>query len=74
MMQFLKASIFRKNLVGAVSESVEIGSSVPGRSNPMTYKIDTCPFLAWRSASLGQGKEWLFQYLDNVTECDIGSW
>ena len=31
----------------------EIGSSVPSRVKPMTYKIDTCRFLAWHSALIG---------------------
>ena len=42
-----------------VAESVErgpcmrkIGSSVPGRVKPMTYKIDACHFLAWYLALL----------------------
>ena len=30
----------------------EIVSLVPGRVKPMSYKIDTCRFLAWRSALL----------------------
>ena len=40
---------------GAVAKSVEreprvreIGSSVPSQVKSMTYKIDTCHFLAWR--------------------------
>ena len=31
----------------------EIGSSVPSRVKPVTYKIDTCHFVAWRSALIG---------------------
>ena len=34
---------------------------------PMTLKIDTCRFLAYRLALLRQGKEWLAQCQDNVT-------
>ena len=45
----------------------EIGSSVPGRVKSMTYKIDTCCFLAWRFAIIGYGKEWLAECQDNVT-------
>ena len=41
-------------------------------SQPMTYQIDTCCFLAWRSALIGQ--DWLTQCQDNVTEYDIRSW
>ena len=35
---------------------------------PMTYKINTCRFLARYSALLGYGKDWLAQCQDNVTE------
>ena len=50
---------------GAVAESLERGprvreigrwaveNLVPGRVKPMTYKIDTCRFLAWRSELIG---------------------
>ena len=40
----------------------------------MTYKIDTCRFLARCSALLGRGINWLAQCQDNVTEWDIMSW
>ena len=40
---------------------------------PMTYAIDNCSFQAWGSELLGQGKHWLAQCQDNVTEWDIGS-
>ena len=40
----------------------------------MTYKIDTYRFLAKCSALLGEDKDWLAQYQDNVTEWDIRSW
>ena len=43
----------------------------------MTYKIDTCCFLARvarRSALLGYGNDWLVQCQDTVTELDIRSW
>ena len=33
--------------------------------------IDTSRFLAWRSALLGYGKNWLAQCQDNVSEWDI---
>ena len=39
-----------------------------------TYKIDTCRFLARCSVLIGQGKDWLAQDQDNVTEWDIKSW
>ena len=32
----------------------KVGSLIPGRVKPMTFKIDTCCFLVWHSA-LGQG-------------------
>ena len=40
----------------------------------MTYKIDTCHYLAWRLALIGWGMDWLGQDQDNVTEWEIGSW
>ena len=45
-----------------------IRSSVPGRVKPVTYKIDTCHFLAWSLWC----KEWVAQCQDKVTECFIG--
>ena len=33
---------------------------------PMTYKIDTCHYLARQAALLGLGKNWLAQYQDNT--------
>ena len=63
-----------------VAESVEhrphvweIGSSIPSPVEPIAYQIDTCRFLAWCSALIGQGMDWLAQGQDNVTEWDIGS-
>ena len=63
-----------------MTESVECRPCVqemrildPGRVKPIAYQIDTCRFLAWFSASIGQGKDWLVNYQDNVTEWDIGS-
>ena len=48
----------------AVDESVErnlpmqkVVSSIPGRVKPMTYKIDTCRFLAKRSRVVREGKD-----------------
>ena len=46
----------------------EIGSLVPGRVKQMTYKVDTCPFLAWQSVIIEYSKDWLIQCQDNVTE------
>ena len=47
--------------LGEVAESVEreprvreIRSSVPSQFKPMTYEIDSCHFLAWCSALIGQ--------------------
>ena len=37
-------------------------------------KIDTCHSLTWRSALLGQDKDWFAQCKDNVTEWDSRSW
>ena len=48
------------NMSGTVAESVEhlhrvreIVGSNPRRVKPMTYKIDTCCFLAWRLGLVG---------------------
>ena len=49
----------------------KIGSLVPGRVKSRTYKIDTCRFLAWRSAFKGLNKDWLAHCQDNVIEWDI---
>ena len=38
------------------------------------FKIDMCHFLAWREPLLGEGKNWLDQCQDNVTEWDMKSW
>ena len=46
----------------------------PWSSQTNDFTIDACHFLAWRSALLGQGKDWLAQCLDNVTELDGRSW
>ena len=35
------------------------------------FKIGTCHFLAWCSALLVYGKDWLTQHQDNVIERDI---
>ena len=66
---------------GAVAESVEhwsrlreiVGSNT-GRVKPMTYKIDTCRFLARCLVLLGQDKDWFAQCQDHVTEWEIRSW
>ena len=39
--------------VQIVRQSVKCRSSVPGRVKPMTYKMDTCHFLAWYTALIG---------------------
>ena len=51
----------------------EMRSLVPSRVKPMTYKIETCQFLALHSVLLGQGWDWLAQCQYNVTEWVIGS-
>ena len=51
----------------------EMRSLVLGRAKLMTYKIDASHFLAWYSALIGKGKDWLAQRQDNGTEWDIGS-
>ena len=43
-------------------------------SQTKDFQIDTCHFLAWRSALLGWGKDWLAECQDTVTEWDIRSW
>ena len=64
-----------------MAESVErrpqvqdTGSLVPGRVKPLTYKIDTCRFLARNSALIGYGNDWLAQCQDTLTKWDIMSW
>ena len=44
-----------------------------GLSQTSDLKIDTYCFLAQCSALLGEGKDWLAQCQDNVTEWDIRS-
>ena len=51
----------------------EVGSSLPSRVKPLTYKIDTCQTLAKHLTLLGSGTDWLVQCQDNVTEWDIRS-
>ena len=46
----------------------------PGRVKTKDFNIDTCRFLARRSALLGEGKDWLAQCQDNITEWDIRLW
>ena len=46
---------------------------IPWSGQTIDFKIDTCRFLAWRSA-LGYSKDWLAQCQDNVTEWDNRSW
>ena len=48
----------------------EFGS---GSSETYVLKSDTCYFLVWCSALLGEGNEWLAQCQYNVTEWDIRS-
>ena len=66
--------------LGAVAESVErrprvkeIGSSVSSRVKLVTYIIDTCRFLDWRSELIGYAKDWLAQCQDNATAWYIRS-
>ena len=42
-------------------------------SQTMAYQIGTCRFLAWHSALIGKGKNWLTLCQDSVTEWDIKS-
>ena len=53
---------------------LEIGSLLPGRVNPVTYSIYNCRVLAWHSALVWLGKDWLVQSQDNITGWDIWSW
>ena len=46
----------------------EIGRSLPSPFKPMTYKIDTCCFLARHSALIGHDNDWFVQCQDNVTD------
>ena len=52
---------------------LEIGSLALGQVKAMTDNIDTPCFLAWQLVLIGQGKDWVAQCQDNVTEYDIGS-
>ena len=52
----------------------EIGSVVPNRIKTMTYKIDTCRFLAWHSKVISEDKDRLTQCQDTVTGWDGRSW
>ena len=68
-------------VLDAVAQSVNgmlpvlmVMSSNPSRVKPMTYKIDTCYYLAWYLALIVWDKDWLAQYQDNMTDWDIGSW
>ena len=47
-------------------------NSLPSQVKAITYTIYACRFLARHLALLGQGKEWLAQFWDKVTEWDIG--
>ena len=47
-------------------------SLIPARVNSLTYKPDTCCFVAWQSILISEGKDWLAECQDNVTEWDIG--
>ena len=42
-------------------------------SQTNNFKIDTCCFLAWLSAILGEGKDWFVQCRDNTTEWDANA-
>ena len=45
----------------------------PWLSQTNDVKIDTCHSIAWHSALLGSGKDWLAQCQNNLTECDSRS-
>ena len=45
----------------------KVGNLNLSRVKPITYKIDTCCYLAWRSALIGYDKDWFVQYHNNVT-------
>ena len=64
------------NQTGWPNKFREIGESKPRSFEPWSiltsdFKIDTCHFLAWRSALLGYSKDCLAQGQDNVTECAL---
>ena len=46
----------------------------PWSSQTDDFKINTCLSLAWCSALLGYGKDWLAPCEDNATEWDNRSW
>ena len=78
LLRYFRHLVLQDGYIGTLVESVECGirmwkfrSLVPSRVKLMTYKIDTCRFLSWRSALIGQGKDLLAQYQDNVTEWEI---
>ena len=50
---------------------LDIAGSNAGRVKLITFKIDTCCFLARHSALIGYGKDFLAQCQNNVTEWDI---
>ena len=54
---------YRSGLAGGIS-----GLWTHGQVKPMTYKIDSCHFVARHLALLGYGKDWLAQCQNNVTE------
>ena len=44
------------------------GVRIPCQAKSMTYKIDTCHYLAWHFVLVGLGKDWFAEYWDNVIE------
>ena len=40
----------------------------------VTSEMYSCGYLAWNSALLGYGKDWLTHYQNNVIVWDIGLW
>ena len=54
--------------------NLDPAGSNPGQVKSMTLKIALCRFLAWCSALLGSGKDWLAQCQDNATAWDCRSW
>ena len=64
--------------LGAVALLVErrlpvwkVGSLKHSRAKHVTYKIDTCHYLAWRFALIGWDEDRLGRCEDNLTVCDI---
>ena len=59
------------NLMGSNPDLV--GLIEPWSSQTNDIKIDTCHSLVWHSAGLGQGRDWMTQCQDTMTEWHDGA-